>query len=113
MAESVKGILLAREILASMHPRMKLEAVTLYKDNNEAIHLANHPMGSARSKHRHPIRIPLYSRSHEEGRQHGNCDDEMKLQHADLLTEDLGGDALGKHRGYVMNLTLDYWRSSW
>lgn len=50
MAESLKGISFARQIIAFMRPRTKLDAVPLYEDNNLVIHLAKYPMGSARSK---------------------------------------------------------------
>lgn len=50
MAEAVKDMLFARRMLTFMGPGMKLETVAVYEDISGAIHLANDPVGSARSK---------------------------------------------------------------
>lgn len=103
MVETVKDVLLARQMWTYMHPRMKLETVAVNEDDSGVIHLASNPMGSARSKHiniRHHFIRDVVKK--------GNVNIvhvETKLQHADSPPENLNGNACRKHRTYVMNST--------
>lgn len=85
--------------------QMKSEAVTLHEDNNGAIHQANTPKESARSKHLciqvHVIRDVVKMGNIRIVQLAAN------LRHADVLIKNLGGDAFGRHRRYVMDSTVD------
>lgn len=106
MADSLKDVIFARQALAFVSPEMDSEAVPLYEDNNGAIHLANNTMGSVKSMH---IDISFHFFQGISTRGHIKIVHvDSKLQHADLLTENLGGGAFRSHRNYVMHLTLDY-----
>lgn len=105
-ADSVKDALFPRQMLTSMRPLAKLEAVALCEERSGGIHLANNPMQSAGSKHigiRHHFIRDVVKRGDIR-----IVHTETKLQHPDFLDENLGGNAFRKHRRYVMNFTLEY-----
>ena len=98
MGECVKDVLFLQQIMNFIRPGAEFEPVTVYEDNSDAIHLANNPIGSARSKHielrhhsiRDVVKRGLIRITHVES----------KLQHADALTKNLPTESFRQHRGY-------------
>lgn len=96
MADSVKDILVDRQILAFIRRQMKLETLDFSEENSRAINLVNDPMGSARLKHI-DIRYHFFLGVFE-----GDIwivYVETKLQYADLLAKNLDGEAFRKAPG--------------
>lgn len=103
MAETVRDVLFAKQVLKSMRPGVQEETVAVYEDKGDAIRLDN-PTGSARSKH---IDICRVRRDVVREGDIRIVRAETQLHHADMLAKSHTSEAYRKHGSRVMNLTLD------
>ena len=102
MGECVKEALFIRGVLEFLIPYTAFRPVKIYEDNQGAIHLADNPMRSTRTKHidvRHYFVRKLVS------------DGEIKVihvtseeQHADVMTKALRHEEFVYHRAIIMNI---------
>lgn len=100
-----------KQMLRFIWPRVKDEKAVLPEDNSGAIHPANNPTGSARSKYinvRHRLICDVVRKGNISIKHVGS-----RLQHANVLTTDLSSEAYRRHRRHLINLTLDERGCQW
>ena len=102
LSEVVKEVLLLRQVQEFMGPSMRVGAVNVFEDNEEAIKLATNKHASRRTKHidvkHHLVRDASDSRKVKAA--YVRSED----QHADLLTKPLDMQTFYKHAKFILNV---------
>ena len=102
LGDCIKETLFVRGVLELLVPYTTFRPVRVYEDNQGAIHLADNPMSSARTKHidiRHHFVRSLISEGEIEVIHVAS-----EEQHADVMTKALGEEEFIYHRATLMNI---------
>ena len=102
LGDCIKETLFVRGVLEFLVPYTTFRPVRVYEDNQGAIHLADNPMSSARTKHidiRHHFARSLVSEGEIEVIHVAS-----EEQHADVMTKALGEEEFIYHRATLMNI---------